>query len=106
TIEDGDGGSLTIAVTIVVNTPLVANDDTAFTQQDTPVTVVVLDNDEGDAPVVGSTSDGANGAVTTDGVTVTYTPDTGFWGADSFTVTVLDGDESTTSTVTVTVNGA
>jgi|GEM_PF-6167707 len=105
TIADEDGGSLTITVTIVVNTPLEANDDSTFTQQDTPVTVSVLDNDEGGALVVDSATDGTNGTVTTDGTTVTYTPDTGFWGVDTFTVTIVDGDETETSTVTVNVNG-
>ena len=50
------------------------------------------------------TTDGANGSVTTDGTTVTYTPAPGFAGIDTFTYTIEDGlSGSDTATVTVTV---
>ncbi|MCK9496121.1 MAG: Ig-like domain-containing protein, partial [Dehalococcoidia bacterium] len=109
TVTDEDGGSVTISVTVVVHVALVAHNDSAFTQQDTPVTVPVLDNDEGDDLSVSGTGATANGTVTTDGTTITYTPDAGFFGTDTFTVTVQDavgGAPNATSTVTVTVNGA
>ncbi|MCB1262820.1 MAG: cadherin-like domain-containing protein, partial [Acidimicrobiales bacterium] len=54
---------------------------------------------------VASATNGANGTVTTDGTTVTYTPAPGFYGTDTFTVDVTDGLATETSTVTVTVNG-
>jgi len=50
---------------------------------------------------------GANGsvAINEDETTVTYTPDTGFHGTDTFTYTASDGKGGTdTATVTVTVN--
>jgi hypothetical protein len=48
----------------------------------------------------------ANGVVTTDGVTVTYTPNAGFGGVDSFPYTIGDGaGGAAAATVTVTVTG-
>jgi hypothetical protein len=48
---------------------------------------------------------GANGAVSNNGSDVTYTPDAGFIGTDSFTYVATDGtDLSNSATVTVTVN--
>ncbi|WP_163850046.1 Hint domain-containing protein [Pseudooceanicola aestuarii] len=83
--------------------------DTATTDEDTPVTIDVLDNDgdsnPGDVLKVESVTDGANGtvAINADG-TVTYTPDDDFNGEDSFTYTVSDGNGGTdTASVTVTV---
>ena len=79
--------------------------DTAVTAPDTPVTLSVLDNDDGagltitalDSPTAGSVV--ANG----DG-TVTYTPNAGFIGIDSFTYTVSDSVGATASAViTITV---
>jgi uncharacterized repeat protein (TIGR01451 family) len=116
TISDGNGGSDTATVTVTVNevtgpnNPPVAADDTATTNVNTPVTISVLTNDsdvDGDSLSVTGASDPANGSVVNnnDG-TVTYTPDTGFVGQDSFTYTVSDGNGGTdTATVTVTVSG-
>ncbi len=88
-------------------TPL-ADDDVATTQTATAVTVDVLSNDsdpDGDAISVTDVGDPANGtaSLNTDG-TITYTPDGGFTGTDSFTYTVADPDgETDTATVSVTV---
>jgi hypothetical protein len=90
------------------NTPPTAADDSATTDEDTSVTVEVLLNDidaDGDALTVSAVTQGAGGAVTTDGGTVTYTPDPNFNGVDSFTYTISDGKGGTdTANVTVTVN--
>jgi uncharacterized repeat protein (TIGR01451 family) len=115
TLSDGKGGSDTATVTVTVteaaeNTPPVAVDDSASTSEDTPVTITVLANDsdvDGDTLSVTAVVQPANGSVVNnnDG-TVTYTPDTGFIGQDSFTYTASDGQGgSDTATVTVTVNG-
>jgi len=54
-----------------------------------------------------SNTQGNNGAVTTDEVGVTYTPDPNFVGVDTFEYTASDGKGGlSTATVTVTVNGA
>ena len=92
----------------------VANDDIATTDQDTSVTIDVLandtDEDEGDDLLVvipDSITSPSNGtAVLNDDDTVTYTPEPGFNGTDSFTYEASDGKGGTdTATVTVTVGG-
>jgi hypothetical protein len=91
------------------NQPPVAVDDTATTFSGTPVTIGVLANDtDPDVPAqtltVTATTQGANGSVTTDGTTATYTPVAGFAGTDTFTYTISDGHGGTaTATVTVIV---
>jgi hypothetical protein len=73
------------------------------------VAIDVLANDtdiDGDALTVESFSQAANGTVdeNPDG-TLSYTPNVGFSGDDSFTYTVSDGiDEDAPATVTVTVS--
>ncbi|MGQ0805505.1 MAG: Ig-like domain-containing protein [Actinomycetota bacterium] len=89
------------------NEPPVANDDAAVTQEDSPVTLAVLANDtdpDGDTLFVRSFSDPANGSVidNPDG-TITYSPDAGFVGTDTFTYTASDGEFDDTATVTITV---
>ncbi len=94
--------------TLAPNLPPAANDDTAITDQGTAVTVAVLGNDSdpnGDALTVSSVTQGANGSVVINlGQTVTYTPNAGFYGTDSFTYTASDGKAGMdTAMVTVTV---
>ncbi|NBB96533.1 MAG: hypothetical protein GVY16_12465, partial [Planctomycetes bacterium] len=83
--------------------------DSATTGQDTAVTIDVLANDSdpnaGDVLTVDSVTQGASGSVTNNGSDVTYTPDAGFTGTDTFDYTVSDGNGGfDTATVTVTVN--
>ena len=84
----------------------VAVGDTAATNEDTPVAIDVVgnDNDEnGDTLTISVVTQGGNGMVTTDGPLVTYTPADNFNGTDVFTYTVSDGSDTDTATVTVTV---
>ncbi len=87
----------------------VANDDTATTDEDTPVTIDVLSNDtdlEGDTLSIDGTPTANNGTVTVnpDG-TLEYTPDADFNGTDTITYTITDGNGGTdTAQVTVTVD--
>jgi subtilisin family serine protease len=82
--------------------------DAATTQEGTPVTIAVLANDthpQNETLTVASATDPANGAaiVNADG-TITYTPEAGFSGDDSFEYTVRDPSGATdTATVSVTV---
>jgi subtilisin family serine protease len=89
------------------NEPPVANDDTAVTEEDKAVTIAVLANDtdpDNDALTVSGASDAANGTVVVNADnTVTYTPDPGFVGTDTFSYTAFDGEWEDTATVTVTV---
>ncbi|WP_257957588.1 Ig-like domain-containing protein, partial [Parapedobacter tibetensis] len=115
TVDDENGvPSNPATVTVDVAEPVapMANDDGAMTPINTPVTIPVLDNDEeGDAPLdsttVTITTPPTNGTVEVDPVTgeVTYTPDDGFTGEDTFEYTVEDenGIPSNVATVTVTI---
>ncbi|MFL6200116.1 MAG: Ig-like domain-containing protein [Thermoanaerobaculia bacterium] len=97
TIRDTGGAESTAYVNVSVtsvNDPPMAGPDTAATNKNTPVTVSVLANDadiDGAALSVSAVTQGSNGAVTTNGITVTYTPAAGFTGSDSFTYNVSDG---------------
>lgn len=111
TINDGNGNTdtATVFVTInAVNDSPVANDDQATTDEDVPVDVDVVANDtdiDGDSLFISSHSQPANGSVVDNGDgTVTYTPNSGYFGSDSFTYTVSDGSLSDTATVNLTVN--
>ena len=110
TISDGNGGTATATVFMTVipsNDDPEAVDDTANTNEDTPVTINVLANDsdvEGDAISVTGVTQPANGSVVlnSDG-TVTYTPNSNFNGVDTFTYIISDGDETDVGMVTVNV---
>ncbi len=109
-VSDGRGGAdtATVEVTVAkVNDPPVAQNDSAATDEDVPVTIDVLANDsdpDGDRLVVQSAAQPAHGAVAVNGTDVTYTPDPGFHGPDSFNYTVSDGSGGTAAaTVTITV---
>ncbi|MEM9816029.1 MAG: Ig-like domain-containing protein, partial [Cyanobacteria bacterium P01_D01_bin.6] len=109
-VDDGNSGraSATVSLTVnPVNDAPVAADDSANTDQDTAVTVNVLSNDsdiDGDALNVAAVGDAANGTVVLNGDgTVTYTPNAGFSGNDSFTYELSDGDLSDTATVEVSI---
>jgi hypothetical protein len=105
-------GTLTVAgrnVTITQDAGPIANDDTATTDEDTPVNINVLANDadsDGDTLNVVAVTQGANGTVSINpDKTVRYAPAADFFGSDSFTYTVNDGHGGTaTATVNVTVN--
>jgi Big-like domain-containing protein len=104
-------GTLTVAgrnVTITQDAAPTANNDSASTDEDTPVNINVLANDvepDGDTLSVVSVTQGANGAVSVNpDKTVHYTPNLNFFGSDSFTYTVDDGHGGqSTATVNVTV---
>jgi len=85
-----------------------AIDDTATTNQNTPVTIAVLANDsdpDGDSLTITNVSQASNGTVAVNADnTVTYSPNTGFAGTDSFDYTVSDGRGGTdTAAVAITV---
>jgi len=111
TITDGNGGTAmateTVTVTAAPNTKPVAKDDSATTQESTPVTLMTVANDtdaDGDDLTITNVQQPNNGSVTNDGKKITYTPQPGFIGMDKFTYTISDGNGGTaTATETVIV---
>ena len=111
TISDGNGGEDTATVIVnVINGSPTAEDDTGSTDKGKATNIAVLDNDsdpDGDNLTITATSEPGDGSVTVnDDGTVTYTPDPGFLGEDSFTYTISDGVATDTATVTVNVSDA
>ncbi|MFB6287127.1 MAG: Ig-like domain-containing protein [Candidatus Bipolaricaulia bacterium] len=91
-----------------VNDPPVASDDTDSTDEDTSVTVPVLDNDndvDGDSLTITSATQPTNGSVDCSGGTeCVYTPNPDFNGQDSFDYTITDNNgEFDTATATIDV---
>ncbi|MDY7231400.1 Ig-like domain-containing protein [Hyalangium rubrum] len=114
TVSDSRGGTAIVTVTVdvgAVNTPPTANDDSLTVDEDSTATVVnVLANDTA-APDVGETltvtavTQPTHGTVTLTGGVVRYQPEADFFGTDTFTYTISDGNGGTdTATVTVTVS--
>jgi hypothetical protein len=102
------GESNIVTVTMPSSDPLlVALPDTAATLVGTSVTIPALANDSDPAGwpfTITAVTPGANGTVTSDGTTVTYSPDATFVGTDSFTYTITDSvGAASTATVTITV---
>ncbi len=115
TISDGNGGTDTgtvnVTVTAAANTPPVAGDDSLSTAEDTAKTVDVLANDsdaDGDPLTVTGATDPTHGTtVVNPDDTITYTPDAGWSGTETFDYTISDGNGGTdTGTVNVTVTAA
>jgi hypothetical protein len=103
--------SFIISVTSV-NDPLTANNDTASVLSNSgpnPINVLANDTsapDIGETLVITAVTQGISGtvAITGGGTGLTYTPNPGFIGVDTFTYTISDGNGSTaTATATVTV---
>ena len=109
-VSDGNGGTDQATVTFRVAQANGAPDavaDSANTTENTAVNIAVLANDSdpnGDTLSLGAVGSASNGSVVANSNgTVTYTPDAGFSGVDSFTYVVSDGDLTDTATVEVTV---
>ncbi|MEH2367449.1 MAG: Ig-like domain-containing protein [Nostoc sp.] len=112
----GTNTTATITLTDPVNQPPTAVNDTATTNEDTPVTINVLANDtdpNSDPLSLSSFTNPTNGTITrndngtpanlTDDRLI-YTPNANYSGSDSFTYTISDGKGGTsTATVNLTV---
>ncbi len=111
TIKDSVGTTRNSARVDIILNPVndapSANNDSDSTVKNNPINMDVLANDtdsEGDTLTIISTTQGSNGTVTTDGTSVTYTPDTDFIGVDNFDYTIDDLYGVTSfATVTITV---
>ncbi len=106
---DSDAATVTITVN-PVNDPPNAVDDDATTDEDKDLVVDVLDNDEiapdtGETLTIQSVQDARHSMVSIDDGKVLYKPDANYYGDDSFTYTISDGNGGTdTATVNVTVD--
>ena len=111
TVSDGEfTATATVDVTVeAVNDRPVAVADTLELDENTSMDVDVLANDtdvDGDTLSVKSVNPGTNGSVSLVGGVVTYTPNEGYVGEDSFTYVVQDGEGGeATATVAVLVRG-
>jgi hypothetical protein len=109
--ENAWSNTATVTITVEsVNDEPLANDDSAQTDEDTPVNIDLLGNDSDvdgsldagaitivNAPTNGSLQDNGDG-------TVTYTPAADFNGSDSFTYTVADNQAGISNTATVSID--
>ncbi len=118
TIEDGQGGSDSATVTIMINlinSSPNANDDTATTDEDNPVTINVLSNDsdpDGDMILINTITTPTYGNATIVSGNIVYTPGSdaqslrvGQTLTDTFSYTISDGNEDDAAIITVTVSG-
>ena len=103
TVTDSHGATTTgtVAVTVTpVNDAPEATKDSVTTDEDTPVVIGVLANDtdvDGDPLTVESFTLPAHGSLSRTGAGLTYTPAPNYFGTDSFSYTVSDGNGGTAS---------
>ena len=118
TVTDDMGLDATATVTIAVtpeNDAPDAKNDTAVTNEDTPISIDVLSNDvdvdtDTDLNVVpqgpisiGTLGTPSHGSVRIEAGEIVYTPDENYNGTDSFTYYATDGLLSAQATVTITI---
>lgn len=101
---------LPITVTPVNDPPTAVNDAADIVTNSSGTTISALTNDNanpdsGETVTIIDKTDGTHGSVTiaANGLSVTYTPDADFSGADSFTYTINDGTPGSNATATVNV---
>jgi len=106
--------SITVTEVVSGNNPIIANNDNAITDFNQPIIIDVIGNDidaenQINLSSLSILSQPSNGTATVNNVTgeITYTPNNGFSGNDSFTYTICDNGTPVTcdtATVNVTVN--
>ena len=98
----------TLGDVVVLNQAPVANSDgLVILRNSTAVLIDVLNNDsdpESDNLTIADVSQPSNGTVVNNGTSLTYTPNTGYIGTDTFEYTVEDGfGDQATAQVTITI---
>lgn len=114
TLNDGTGGVYTNSFDVIINNaaPIATNDAGTVDEDSGANTINVLTNDSdpgNDLLTITAATQGINGAVAIapGATTLTYTPEVGFRGTDSFTYTITDAHGGTsTATVDITVYAA
>jgi len=102
-------GTVNVTVNAVNDAPDAINDSTTIAEDSGANTISVRDNDvdvENDTLTITAVTQGLHGsvAITGGGTTVSYTPNADYFGPDSFTYTINDGNGgSDMATVNVTV---
>jgi hypothetical protein len=106
--------SITITEVVPGNNPIIANNDNATTDMNQPIVIDVIGNDvDAENQIVPNSvsivNNPSNGTATVNATTgeITYTPNNGFFGSDSFTYVICDGGSPVTcdtATVSITVN--
>jgi DNA/RNA endonuclease G (NUC1) len=107
--SDSQCSNGTVNITIIsVNDDPVAVNDSATTNEDTPVTIDVVANDtdsDGGTPALDSVSNPTNGSVSITNGKAVFSPDPNFHGVGGFSYVVSDGQGGTaTGNVSVTIN--
>ena len=108
--NDGKADS-NIAIVLItvnpVNDPPVADDQSVETTQDTAVSITLTASDvDGDSLTYSIIDNPLHGSLSGTASSVTYTPDMGYTGEDSFTFKANDGKEdSNVATASITVTG-
>ncbi len=112
TIDDGNNNQALATVIVTVNdvngAPVALN-DAAITDEDSSVVIDLLANDsdpDGDTISISGFGQPQHGQVVDNGDgTVVYTPEDGYFGQDSFSYTISDGNgNEATASVEITVN--
>ena len=109
TVTDIHGNTSTCSMTVTVIAPPVALDDFATTELDTPVTIDVLANDTDcdnniDPTTLINVTNPENGSVMVDNGKFIYTPNSGYFGTDTFNYTICDAQGSCDeATVIITI---
>jgi uncharacterized repeat protein (TIGR01451 family) len=108
-VRDDDGGLSTgsTLVTIVRNSPPVANNQNVTLNEDTSVGITLTASDvNGDSHTFSIVKAPDHGSVTGTPPAVTYKPTANYRGPDSFTFKANDGEaDSLVATISITVNG-
>jgi MYXO-CTERM domain-containing protein len=97
---------LTAIVNFSTNAPPVADADSITTDEDTDVAITLTASDsDGDTLSYSVTSGPANGSLSGTAPNLTYTPSANYFGADSFTFEVSDGNGGVDSaTISLTID--
>jgi len=108
TFTDNNGDTSTATVNVLIDDVPITVDDTATTNEDTPITITVLANDrigKGGGSITSHTDPTNGSVVLNDDGTFTYTPSENYPGPYSFSYTFTDNNgDTSTATVNVTVN--
>jgi hypothetical protein len=94
----------TVYITVPENYPPVVDNPTVSVDENSSVTITLTatDPEAGSVSLTGYSTP-AYGSLSVSGWQATYTPNTGWYGSDSFTYTVSDGCSTATGTVTIHV---